>query len=349
MDLHSCALHRSGAVECWGKNVYGQLGNGTRQESTGVVKVRGVREAKAIAVGRDFSCALRRAGTVLCWGNNEDGQLGNGRGAVPGALSLTPVPVRGLKSIVQISLGEYHACARDSAGRVRCWGNSGNGQLGETAARAYSTPLLIKQLRPVRDLSSGANHVCAVETSGAAKCWGRNTEGQLGDGNSGSKVKPVAVKGVSDGVSIGSGNNYSCVVTRTGAVKCWGDNASRQLGEAAGSEVKRRTPVALSGVARISEIAGGKTHSCARMQSGRVACWGGNTSGQLGHTSSARQQARPRAVRGVGDAIDISLGAAHTCAVRKAGTVVCWGSNDHGALGPYRLEQTSRVDAVASL
>ena len=92
---HSCALRKAGDVLCWGKNTYGQLGNGGRTDSPRLSKVRGLTGVKQVEVGRDFSCALRTNGSVMCWGNNEDGQLGDGRGGSPGAMSLDVAGVRG--------------------------------------------------------------------------------------------------------------------------------------------------------------------------------------------------------------------------------------------------------------
>lgn len=75
---HSCALRRSGQVVCWGRNVEGQLGDGTTTNRFAPVSVVGLDDATAIATGYDFSCALRRSGRVACWGGNEQGQLGDG-------------------------------------------------------------------------------------------------------------------------------------------------------------------------------------------------------------------------------------------------------------------------------
>src|SRR5690606_13753099 len=77
---HTCVLRRQGDVLCWGKNTYGQLGDGRRDDSAQPKAVTGLVDATSIAVGVDFSCAVRRHGGVVCWGNNEDGQLGDGRG-----------------------------------------------------------------------------------------------------------------------------------------------------------------------------------------------------------------------------------------------------------------------------
>jgi alpha-tubulin suppressor-like RCC1 family protein len=328
-------VRQDGTVQCWGRNTYGQLGNGTRDSTASAITVNGLRDATDIAVGIDFSCALRRGGTIACWGNNEDGQLGDGRGGRPGAIGLRPVAVVGLRDVLQISLGEVHACAVSKDGRVRCWGNAGNGQIGNDRQRAFNAPLPIGGLAAVREVASGGAHVCALERSGIVKCWGRNTEGQLGDGRSGSRIRPVVVTGLEDAVHVASGTNHSCAVRTSGRVACWGANDTRQLGPAAGGDRKRSSPVAVEGLASVVQLEGGGGHSCARLQSGRVVCWGRNDAGQLGHQSSARFRSQPTPVRGVADAVDIALGTAHTCAARRTGEVACWGNGDDGALGPH--------------
>jgi alpha-tubulin suppressor-like RCC1 family protein len=330
---------------CWGKNVYGQLGNGLREERGVVARVTGLNDAVALAVGIDFSCALRRHGAVVCWGNNEDGQLGDGRGARPGALSLRPVAVAGLGKVQELVAGDYHACAREETGRVKCWGNAGNGQIGSDAQRAFAMPLSIGQLGTVRALASGGNHVCALENGGTVKCWGRNTEGQLGDGKSGSKINAVTVEGLSGATMIAAGHNHTCATRSDGSVLCWGDNAMHQLGPQA-RDPKHRTPVVVTGLRDVVQLVGGAGHTCARLSSGRVTCWGANGNGQLGHTSAAQSRSTPTAVRGVSDATDVTAGARHVCAIRARGDLVCWGSDDR-VLGDLRVAAASVLPSVA--
>lgn len=75
---HGCSLNADGSVSCWGVNLYGQLGNGTNQDSTEAVSVSGINAAKEIGIGRNHSCVLVGNGyTAMCWGENTYGQLGN--------------------------------------------------------------------------------------------------------------------------------------------------------------------------------------------------------------------------------------------------------------------------------
>jgi hypothetical protein len=75
---HGCSLNADGTTSCWGNNQYGQLGNGTNQESASAVLATGISEAKEIGIGRNHSCVLVGEGnTAMCWGENTYGQLGN--------------------------------------------------------------------------------------------------------------------------------------------------------------------------------------------------------------------------------------------------------------------------------
>jgi len=72
----SCAIV-NGAVQCWGQNIYGTLGDGTTMDRSAPVEVRGLTaDVTAISAGFDHTCAIAN-GSAYCWGNNSDGQLGD--------------------------------------------------------------------------------------------------------------------------------------------------------------------------------------------------------------------------------------------------------------------------------
>ena len=74
---HSCGRTAAGAVYCWGRNTYGQLGNGGSLDSNSPVAVSGGRVFTDIRAGDDFTCGLSDGGSVFCWGINAQNQLGS--------------------------------------------------------------------------------------------------------------------------------------------------------------------------------------------------------------------------------------------------------------------------------
>ena len=138
---HTCAVDSEGAVYCWGKNNYGQLGDGAQSDNRIPVKVdkSGVmngRELISASAGGLHSCAVDRDGFVYCWGNNNYGQLGDGTAAD----SDVPVNVdtKGVlkdKKILAVSAGYYNTCAVDNEGKSYCWGYKNHGQIGRASCR----------------------------------------------------------------------------------------------------------------------------------------------------------------------------------------------------------------------
>ncbi len=176
---HSCALTSAGAVMCWGLNTNGQLGNNSTANSPVPVAVSGLSSGvTAIAGGNAHSCASTSAGAVKCWGTNSSGQLGNNSTTQ----SLVPVGVSGLSSgAIAIATGSSHSCASTSAGAVSCWGNNGNGRLGNNSTNQSAVPVAVSGLTSgVTAIATGGTHSCAVTSAGAVSCWGNNANGQLG-------------------------------------------------------------------------------------------------------------------------------------------------------------------------
>ncbi len=86
-----------------------------------------------------------------------------------------------------------------------------------------------------------------------------------------------------------------------------------------------------SGFLLASSIDAGDNHACA-VSSGKVKCWGLNSSGQLGDNTAASPLA-PVTVSGITGAVQVSAGSRHSCALLSNGTVWCWGDNVNGQLG----------------
>jgi len=80
---------------------------------------------------------------------------------------------------------------------------------------------------------------------------------------------------------------------------------------------------------------------------GQVYCWGDNSRGQVGDGSTVPRRTRAVAVTGLDDAVALSAGDAHVCALRMDGRVSCWGANSFSQLGDgTTTERNTPVDVL---
>ena len=314
---HSCA-NEGGVLYCWGQNADGQIGDGTQRNANSRHAVMGIgdlADLASVGMGQFTTCACRRDGTAWCWGRNIEGELGTGAAS---ATSTTPVQVPGITDCVQITGGANHTCARHADGTVSCWGSNASGQLGQLASNPTTTCTE----------SSGAKIPCLPS--------------------------PAQVPNLANVADVGAGEQHTCVRKADRTVACWGDNAQGQLGD--GTKTARSAPAAVIGLGTdVVELAVGRFFACARHATGKVSCWGGNGSGQVGDGTTV-DATHPMALAGLSDVRHLALGRDHGCLVRDSQTVWCWGGNAFGQLGngtiagsltPVPVTGLTNIEAIA--
>jgi alpha-tubulin suppressor-like RCC1 family protein len=220
------ALTRDGRVLAWGANTYGMLGDGTRQNRSLPVPVRGLDGAEAlndvtrIAVGGQHGLALLKDGRVAAWGHNDLGQLGDGSRHD----RLTPVLVAGtggdgdLDGVTSIAAAEKHDYALRGDGTVVAWGNNTAGQLGDGTLELRTAPVTVvgrkaKKLRRAAQVFAGEAYGAVILTDGTPLTWGAGGSGQLGSGRPVARSRPGTLASVDGGVpgkalSIGAGERH---------------------------------------------------------------------------------------------------------------------------------------------
>jgi len=237
-----------------------------------------------------------------------------------------PIPPAGLV----VAAGGAHTCARLKDGKVRCWGENNEGELGNGQTGTVSrSPVTVQVVNDAQAVCAGFKHSCAIRADRSVYCWGYNLNGQLGNGQTGQEALPVKVTGLADVLQISCGSNFTCAVTTKGSVYCWGGNGSGQLGQ--GDTNPSTTPKVVVNVSGAVQVSAGSTHACAVTAKGTVSCWGNNDVGQLGTGTTASEPAA-RQLPGVTGIKEVAAGYGFTC-FRAGGAIQCAGANDKGQLG----------------
>jgi alpha-tubulin suppressor-like RCC1 family protein len=351
---HTCAVMPDRTARCWGANFNGQLGDGTTDASSQPVSVLSapgipLTGVARIASGGNHSCAVMTDTTVRCWGLASNGQLGNGADqSDPPALTATTVLAPGsgsepLTGVQDATAGLLHTCAWSAAGAVWCWGDNTDGQIGIGSVAPRFDRAQVVTIPAVTSLATGDYHTCAALADTTARCWGYNIDGQLGIGTIGpDQTSPLVVKTApsSDltGVTrIHAGAGYSCATMTDRTAYCWGDDAFGQMSDGDPEDdspfaaIVKRTAFTSQG--DIVSLGTGDYFACAALVDRNVACWGDDSSGQLGDGTKSSEPTSLPALSLVVGALEVTGGGTHACARIIDGTVRCWGSNGGGQVG----------------
>jgi alpha-tubulin suppressor-like RCC1 family protein len=293
--------------------------------------VRGLADATAISVGgTEHACAITTGGGVACWGNNTYGTLGDGTTE----MSETPVAVSGITDAIAVAAGWFHTCALIAGGGVMCWGLNDDGELGNgekltvhnvsTPHSLHLVPVAVSGLDDATAIAAGGSYTCALRSVGSAVCWGSGL--RLGAGGLDPSSIPVPVAGIADATAITADDSHTCALLGDQTVQCWGDNHAGQLGIVPdhGALSQSLIPVSVPDFSDVTALAAGFDYTCAIRAGGEVACWGGNSVGQLGDETLSDTWT-PVPVSGITDAQAIDAGFQYTCVLRAAGSVTCWG------------------------
>lgn len=267
-----------------------------------------------LSAGAFHTCGINDEGRVVCWGRSFHGQTAAPEG-----------------TFEQVSAGGYHTCGLRTDGSIDCWG--GNNGSGETDFGQATPPDGIFAM-----VSSGDLHSCGLRPSGSVECWGRNKYGET-------TVPPNLVA-----TSVGAGDTHSCAIkAEDGTVVCWGlqyTSNPKTLPDAAGVGFTHLSVGHVRGCASKGQLStlwcwnhgnknsyqydaaqnfsSGDWHHCfVRTENSTIVC---NTLPDDPTINSGQSDAPP------GEFREVTAGGRHTCAVAKAGTMMCWGDNTYGQL-----------------
>ena len=298
----TCAIVTDGALKCWGRNDYGQIGDGsvnTNRFSPVNVSLPSGEQARSLSQGSASSnrhmCAVMIDGSLYCWGQNSYGQIGDGTSCVSGSYADACNGHQGRSTPVEVSLP--------------------TGRTATAVATSYYTS-------------------CAILDDGSVYCWGHNIYGLLGVGNesTGSWTNSPQQTQLPSGrtaIAISSGNRHTCAVLDDNSMVCWGDGEYYQLGNSTNGESDRSLPTYVQSSLNFNSVLLGSSHSCGITTDFKMYCWGQNNREQLGDTStnSISYSSTPLLVNTPTnrDVMGGSAGLYFTCAILDDESVYCWG------------------------
>jgi alpha-tubulin suppressor-like RCC1 family protein len=342
-DSHGCAISEEGEAFCWGRDDFGQLGDGTTDDPNVPKPVGGVNHGKLLSMGRVHECVVADDGSVQCWGDEKTGRL------LPVSADATL-----LTKPRALFAGEEGTYLVREDGGVVYWGtNNEYWRVKEKSGLATIGVTEVAELEGSQQVLQGKLFTCVLFKDGSVLCSRRSDH------------KKWTVNGVTDVAKIALGTEIGCALLKTGAIKCWrndGDaNEALQAPQKAtdvavgdGDDVCAISPKGVNcwrpfaGYAldpatylkNATQLAIGSHHACARLTNAAVWCWGANGHGQLGD-GTTQMRMTPTTVKDLAHVRQIAAMGESTCALLEDGTVHCWGRDTDGYLGVQRVRAAS--------
>ncbi|WP_353569819.1 choice-of-anchor D domain-containing protein [Candidatus Albibeggiatoa sp. nov. BB20] len=350
---HSCALLSTSGVKCWGFNENGQIGDGTTLERQTPVDVATIPEVNLVGNGNsiingdvtpatsdDTDFATTPINTpvdkTFTIENSGDGNLtlsGDPEVTLTGTdcamFSVTSQPSSPIASSASTNFTvRYNPTA---ATTHNCTVSIDNDDTNENPYDFAMTGIGEKLDQAITDFSLPATGV--LDDSMTLSATGEDSTSSVTFASSTNSVCTI-----NDGSSLNFISAGTCTVTADQA----GDSNYN-----AAPQVSADITV-YPALANVTQVSAGKYHTCTIVDGG-IKCWGWNSSGQLGDTSTI-DSFTPVDVSGLSSGVSaIALGDFHSCALLDTGGIKCWGSNGYGQLGDSSTTDSSTPVDVSGL
>lgn len=378
----TCALTQNGQARCWGNpGKDGSLGTlATYSAAVGSIKVpapvpaTGLTHVSSLSVGGlpgtaaySHVCATKTDGSVWCFGANAAYQLGTGDTTYRAEAFKA---ASGLANMRIVVAGMDNNCGIDTTNQLWCWGNNLNGHTGQPGTQAnIALPTKVAKATNIASVALGNTHGCVLRLDGEINCWGgTNAKYQLGV--SGPPAGSGALQPISGGKPLAN-TGVPCVndgqCTTDGAVCALpacvdGKCATKPAPDGGTCDDGNSCTLAdacLSGKCSATAVACTDSNACTMDECATMVgkCIGTALPGGASCGDGAACFDGQCKVESKGWASKVSVGSNHACALRRDGTVWCWGTNKYGQLGnntvlsssvPVQAQGLSKVISVSA-
>ena len=316
----NCFIDKKGKVYTWGFNSYGQLGDGTTNDSNTPICISDIegsslKEKNIVDIYGDGSTIIAKDsnGKLYSWGGNYRGTLGNGTtddSSMPICISEVEDSTLNGKNIVDVYNNDGAVIAKDSSGKLYSWGYNEYGQLGNGTKDDSNMPICISDIensplkgKNIVDIYGNDSTIIVKDSSGKLYSWGYNSCGQLGNGTTDNDGNmPICISDIENSVLKGKdivdvvyvqseiGYRYYTIIAKdsSGKLYAWGNNYCGTLGN--GTTTNSSMPICISDIEnsslngkRIVKIYEEYMYIIVKDNRGKLYTWGSNSSGQLGN------------------------------------------------------------------
>jgi alpha-tubulin suppressor-like RCC1 family protein len=278
-NLQTLAIKNDGTLWAWGRNINGQVGDGTNIDRNLPTKIGNNNDWKFVVAGRQHSLAIKNDGTLWAWGSNSQGELGDGTTVSKNI----PTKIGNDTDWKSIAAGYRYTIALKNDGTLWTCGDNDWGQLGN--GKPYISTNVLSKIGDSNNwllISTRISTSSAIQKDGTLWTWGNNQQGQLGNGDVDHNVTVPTQIGIDKNwKQIASGDLNSSALKTDGTLWTWGLNDYGQLGD--GTYIDKFTPTQIGNATDWESIYTGGGHSGALKSDGTFWTWGLNSSGQTGN------------------------------------------------------------------
>jgi len=287
-NLGTCARTSDGAVYCWGRNEFGQLGHTSARHLPVPTRVEGLPPVSFVALGATTGCAIASSdGALHCWGTRGSllGQLaapGDSGAFPPQVIPVFRPPVRELAIGTHDEyLGVPFSDTIVTLGEGGVLASLGEFAAGESSAQPMFSSWPRELLGAARIGSFGY-----VDATGMLSTWIPDRRTLYIPGAS--SVVDVAISAGFAGPAfqrhLGGHIAQAGVLLSSGRLFRWGFNTGGALGYAPDELEYAEQPIDVTPLVNggVVSFATTSASTCASLVDGSVKCWGSNLRGELG-------------------------------------------------------------------